>query len=314
MVLFWNCADLTSGMSSYRLTLTFINEQDYPAMLAKAAEMCEPVINASLRKRARHPWEWAGSWRANVCGANRYDGAASTVGWHADQLSYLGPYTTIASLSLGTPRAFRLRQADPVDPVYSSNKPIRTYETTLGHNSLILMNAGCQERFKHTIPPMKALDLFRPAYDINEVPIPFDEQKTFTTRINITFRFYRDDFHPSPGLGPFGRREGTPYCKCGIPTLLRADQKAKARSRLAPSPIKPRRRGSSSGAADDVGGDEGGEQFVEPAHRRPKLVEDDMAFFWQCQSPGATGDLKGCGYFRILDMKAEGRGPCQVDL
>ncbi len=33
-----------------------------------------------------------------------------------------------------------------------------------------------------------------------------------------------------------------------------------------------------------------------------------MIFFWQCQSPGQTGDLKGCGFFRILDMKAEGAG------
>lgn len=35
-----------------------------------------------------------------------------------------------------------------------------------------------------------------------------------------------------------------------------------------------------------------------------------MLFFWQCQSPGATGDMKGCGFFKILDMKGEGRGPC----
>jgi hypothetical protein len=73
-----------------------------------------------------------------------------SVGWHADQLTYLGPYCTIASLSLGTPRAFRLRETDTVDAAYKSGKPIRTYEVNLGHNSLVLMNAGCQERFKHT--------------------------------------------------------------------------------------------------------------------------------------------------------------------
>ena len=38
-----------------------------------------------------------------------------------------------------------------------------------------------------------------------------------------------------------------------------------------------------------------------------------MAFFWQCQSPGATGTLKGCGFFRMLDMVTEGRGPCIID-
>jgi alkylated DNA repair dioxygenase AlkB len=59
----------------------------------------------------------------------------------------LGPYTTIASLSLGTPRAFRLRQTDPIE---APKTPTRTYEINLGHNSLVLMNAGCQERYKHT--------------------------------------------------------------------------------------------------------------------------------------------------------------------
>jgi len=44
-----------------------------------------------------------------------------------------------------------------------------------------------------------------------------------------------------------------------------------------------------------------------------EIVHDDMIYFWQCQAPGQTGDMKGCGFFRILDMKAEGRGPCIID-
>jgi hypothetical protein len=43
------------------------------------------------------------------------------------------------------------------------------------------------------------------------------------------------------------------------------------------------------------------------------VIDDDMAFFWQCQSPGQTGDMKGCGFFKVLDMVAEGRGPCVGD-
>ena len=62
----------------------------------------------------------------------------------------LGPYTTIASLSLGTPRGFRVRPTDAVDPAYHTTGTARTYEITLAHNSLVLMNAGCQERYKHT--------------------------------------------------------------------------------------------------------------------------------------------------------------------
>lgn len=78
------------------------------------------------------------------------DRADRSVGWHADQLTYLGPHTTIASVSLGTARAFRLRPTDTVDSAFSDGKPIRTYEVMLRHNTLTLMNAGCQERFKHT--------------------------------------------------------------------------------------------------------------------------------------------------------------------
>lgn len=71
-------------------------------------------------------------------------------------------------------------------------------------------------------------------------------------------------------------------------SLLRADQKAKVRSKLPPSPSK--------GTVLKEG-----------------VIEDDMVWFWQCQSPGQTGEMKGCGFFKILDMKGEGRGPCIGD-
>jgi hypothetical protein len=43
------------------------------------------------------------------------------------------------------------------------------------------------------------------------------------------------------------------------------------------------------------------------------VVDDDMVYFWQCQAPSRTGDMKGCGFFKILDMRGEGRGPCWGD-
>lgn len=257
-----------------------------------------------------------------MCGVNRYLGAKSGVGWHADQMSCrsgfhqggqtdhpdLGPYTTIASLSLGTTRAFRVRPTAAVDGSLAvPDLPIRTYEITLEHNSLCIMNAGCQERFKHTIPPQKAIDLFRPAWDMDQNPTLSDNQPTHTNRINITFRFYREDFHPAAGLNWRGEeRMGTPVCKCGIPALLRADQKGKARLNMLRSPKKARpQQHSSAGprALQDADGDE--DQY--------QVLDDDMVFFWQCQSPGQTGDLKGCGFFKILDVKGEGRGPCMMD-
>lgn len=104
----------------------------------------------------------------------------------------LGPYTTIASLSLGTPRAFRIRPTAAVDEAFATDTPVRSYEVTLGHNSLCLMTPGCQERFKHTVPPQKALDVFRMTWDADGRPIPPSEQIPSVTRINLTFRFYRE--------------------------------------------------------------------------------------------------------------------------
>lgn len=73
-----------------------------------ACEYIEKVVNEELQKRPRFPLEWAGNsesdgktWKANVAAANCYEGTKEGVGFHSDQLTYLGPYPTIASLSLG---------------------------------------------------------------------------------------------------------------------------------------------------------------------------------------------------------------------
>jgi alkylated DNA repair dioxygenase AlkB len=75
--------------------------------MEEACEIIERVVNAEMQKRNRFPLEWAGSgtegqmWRANVAASNCYEGAKEGVGFHSDQMTYLGPCPTIASLSLG---------------------------------------------------------------------------------------------------------------------------------------------------------------------------------------------------------------------
>lgn len=100
----------------------------FPDAMAEACEYIERVVNAEMRKRPRFPLEWGGEpsgtkpddgstgepviWRANVAASNRYEGSQESVGFHSDQLTNIGPYATIASLSLGeTPRELVL----PVD-------------------------------------------------------------------------------------------------------------------------------------------------------------------------------------------------------
>ncbi|KAJ7871415.1 hypothetical protein B0H14DRAFT_2724010 [Mycena olivaceomarginata] len=73
------------------------------------------------------------------------------------------------------------------------------------------MHASCQEKFKHSVPPQSALDMYRPAYPRS----PGGTQESSRARINITFRFYRPDFCAA----------SIPRCKCGIPTILRPDMK-----------------------------------------------------------------------------------------
>lgn len=75
--------------------------------MEEACTIIERVVNDEIKKRDRFPLEWAGTgpegqvWRANVAASNCYEGGKESVGFHSDQLTYLGPYPTIASLSLG---------------------------------------------------------------------------------------------------------------------------------------------------------------------------------------------------------------------
>ncbi|RDB21303.1 Alpha-ketoglutarate-dependent dioxygenase alkB 3 [Hypsizygus marmoreus] len=230
----------------------------FPTAMEEACIIVESIVNQELKHRNRFPLEWAGddvdqTWRANVAASNCYEGSKEAVGFHSDQMTYLGPYPTIASLSLGTERIFRLREVIPTDQL--GVRRARTFNIPLPHNSLTIMHASCQEGFKHSVPPQRAIDLYRPAFPEH----PGAEIQASNCRINITFRFYRPDFRP-PTI---------PRCKCGIPTVLRADMKNRGDARTD-------------------------------------------RYWWSCYA-GAQNEGKGCNYWKLLDMKAEGRGPCLCD-
>ncbi|KAG0143017.1 hypothetical protein CROQUDRAFT_661764 [Cronartium quercuum f. sp. fusiforme G11] len=215
------------------------------AEMEEAKGIIEPMVNKLLRndldmlKMAqrvtplnpvqRFSSEWDGDWKANVAASNCYRGSKESVGWHADQLTYLGPYPTIASLSLGTGRQFRLRAVRNMNDPNAATP--RTYSIFLPHNSLLIMHGSCQERYKHCIPTQNTLDVFKPSTT---------NAGSHIERINITFRFYRPDFRPTRTINTPNELHptmlmGTPKCHCGIPTILRADQKgwtSKSRQRL----------------------------------------------------------------------------------
>ena len=144
-------------------------------------------------------------WVPNAAFVNCYNGPQESVGWHSDQMTYLGPRAVIGSLSLGVAREFRVRRIVPRD---LEKNPVDDPDAEgqisihLPHNSLLVMHAEMQEEWKHSIAPAQAID-----------PHPIAGVK----RINITYRDYRSTFHP----------KNTPKCKCGTPTVLRVVQKKK---------------------------------------------------------------------------------------
>ncbi len=74
-------------------------------------------------------------------------------------------------------------------------------------------------------------------------------------------------------------------------SLLRADQKGKVRG--------PRNQSGAEASAASTTED-----------RTVSVLDEEMVFFWMCDGSAVTGALSGCGYFKLLDMRAEGRGPC----
>lgn len=167
----------------------------------------------------------------------------------------------------------------------------QTFNMHLPHNSLVIMHAGCQERyviadvpakrtadesylvhsFKHTIPPQSAIDAFKPPFP---PPENFEEEapSPYISRINITFRFYRPDFRP----------DSIPRCHCGVPTILRPAMK---------------KRGPPS--------------FVEKnVQRSGQSDTETIHYHWTCYA-GAQNEGQSCHFYQVLDMEAEGRGAKQ---
>ena len=145
-------------------------------------------------------------WRPNAAFCNLYQGGSESVGYHSDQLTYLGPRAVIGSVSLGVAREFRVRKIVARDDASQQNSNFQRADAEgqiaihLPHNSLLVMHAEMQESWKHSIHPAPVID-----------PHPIAGNK----RINITYRHYRDSFHP----------RYTPRCRCNVATVLRCVQR-----------------------------------------------------------------------------------------
>ncbi|KAI9733843.1 MAG: hypothetical protein M1818_007110 [Claussenomyces sp. TS43310] len=193
--------------------------------MRKISTKVSEAVNAAIAERIRthYPnqrklkYQSPAPWSPNAAFVNQYSGGQESVGYHSDQLTYLGPRAVIGSLSLGVAREFRVRRVVPQESenqmkTTSSVKPAsRTKEDTdltgqisihLPHNSLLVMHAEMQEEWKHSIAPASIID-----------PHPI----AGTRRINITYRDFKASLHP----------RFTPKCRCNVPTVLRVVQRKK---------------------------------------------------------------------------------------
>ncbi|KAK1597354.1 GRF zinc finger protein [Colletotrichum navitas] len=186
--------------------------------LVKVKPRVAEAVNREIqtRTRTRYPggkklrFQSPKPWAPNSAFVNCYDGPHENVGWHSDQLTYLGPRAVIGSISLGVAREFRVRRIVPKDGDGGGGGSSSTEDADaegqisihLPHNSLLVMHAEMQEEWKHSIAPAQSID-----------PHPVAGNK----RINITYRDYRAEMHP----------RHTPKCDCGIPCVLRVVQRKK---------------------------------------------------------------------------------------
>ena len=191
--------------------------------MRSASNKVQAAVNheIGLRIKSHYPggkklrYQSPKEWIPNAAFVNCYAGGNESVGYHSDQLTYLGPRAIIGSLSLGVTREFRVRKIVPRDE--SNDSPTTDARSIkddqradaegqiaihLPHNSLLVMHAEMQEEWKHSIAPSPAID-----------PHPIAGNK----RINVTYRCYRDSFHP----------RFTPRCQCNIATVLRCVQRKK---------------------------------------------------------------------------------------
>ena len=184
--------------------------------MRKVSAKVEDTVNEEIAKRIQdfYPhgqklkYQSPDRWKPNAAFVNCYKGGSESVGYHSDQLTYLGPRAVIGSISLGVAREFRVRRTaarDSENNVESNNQRADAegqIAIHLPHNSLLTMHCEMQEEWKHSIHPAPVID-----------PHPIAGNK----RINITYRHYRDSFHP----------KYTPKCKCGVSTVLRCVQRKK---------------------------------------------------------------------------------------
>lgn len=126
-----------------------------PTEMLKVSARVRDTVNEEIKRRIREfypdgkklKFQSPDEWAPNASFVNCYDGGKESVGYHSDQLTYLGPRAVIGSLSLGVAREFRVRKIVPQEDASSADEQGQI-AIHLPHNSLLIMHAEMQEEWK----------------------------------------------------------------------------------------------------------------------------------------------------------------------
>ncbi len=129
------------GASAYRYSGVLNEPQPWPGALAAIRQRLSAELGVDFTS----------------CLANLYRNGSDSMGYHSDDEPELGPWPTIASLSLGDRRAFVLRH----------RLTGQRWSWPLGHGDLLVMAEESQHDYAHAVPKTR---------------------KPIGPRINLTFR------------------------------------------------------------------------------------------------------------------------------
>lgn len=141
------------------------------------------------------------------------------------------------------------------------------------------MHASTQETFKHAIPPQRVIDVFHPPFPPPASLASLHESTTDRGSCSDIPSFNARINITFRFYRPDFRSSTTPKCRCDVPCILRPDMKNRYTTLNAE-----------------------GDEDASP--------KDMVAKYWWTCYAGAQNDGKGCGFWKVMDMKAEGRGPC----
>jgi len=138
----------TMGWSHHVVTM-YDQRVDQPRLTAVwNGEATHPVAGPLIEEmRARMSERYGVTFRS--VGLNLYRDGNDSVAWHGDRVARDRAQATIAIVSLGEPRPFRLRpKADD-----AGRRASVTYAA--GNGDLLVMGGSCQRTWQHTVPKVR---------------------------------------------------------------------------------------------------------------------------------------------------------------